>query len=86
MEDFALRKRKKQNGYSTRKSQKDVNRFCENICKEKFSLMSLNFRRTVDCFADLLSASLNDTLFYLYSPCHTHIHIIVYNYHYSYSM
>ena len=60
--------------------------FVENICKEKFSLISLNFRRTVDCFADLLSASLNDILFYLYSPCHTHIHIIVYNYHYNYSM
>ena len=55
----------------------------KNICKEKFSLISLNFRRTVDCLADLPSASLNDILFYLYSPCHTHIHVIVYNYHYS---
>ena len=60
--------------------------FVKNIGKEKFSLISLNFRRTVDCFADLPSASLNDILFYLYSSCHTHIHIIVYNYHYSYNM
>ena len=29
MEDFALQKRKKQNGYCTRRSQKDVNRFYE---------------------------------------------------------
>ena len=64
------------------KSHKDVNRFCEEYLPGKFSFISLNFRRTIDCFADLPSASLNDILFYLY----TQLHIIVYNYHYSYSM
>lgn len=36
MEDFALQKRKKQNGYYTMKSQKDVNRFCEEYLQGKF--------------------------------------------------
>lgn len=50
MEDFALQKRKKQNGYCTRRSQKDVNRFCEEYLQDEI-------------FVDILKLPKNRRLF-----------------------
>ena len=56
MEDFALQKRKKQNGYWTMRSQKDVNRFCEEYLQGKI-------------FVDILKLPKNSWLFCRFAFC-----------------